>query len=979
MAEGRVTLENVWGIASQLMDTAFSMGIDAEQLSDVCFAICAEDSESGSNQLYLDEEIFTTVSEDDSEIATLLSKMGIEPYYEDDSCHAVPEVQFLRVLGDALAICFTDRGVNLGEFKFLSESSKAVSTIMSVKGIFGTYDDADMPEVCKNFELLLSATKVDYVKPYRNLVNNYIDKILVEYTKLFESGFGSRKPAGIMSVEGFYFVRDEELMLDTAFDEEGNCENYDYADICAVLSSDLGFRASQSFYFDPSDAIVRSNYIPRLLLYFALGCIPSNDARYKRHEYSNNWSKYKEEVIRPYLRDVVFSQYIEALVKSGKGADDVRNGMDAMLDTLTRCCLVIEWDMKVSLKCRITSVTKDFSDSDIPEYLFDKIYQSVGEIVVRREQGFLEFKLIKDVKKYNNEPLFAYEALDDMLSNKIMPSWERVILGRKANDMTFTYDMSQNLAYHVVAASRMGKGVMCLGILASALGSRYPVFYLDSKPDMAITIHNICPDAAVCTAEQCQSLGIDEDTFTRSLPAYAVSAMDSDSYDAFGGIIYAKMLQLLLLIAEVRFKVREGGWTHISKEELGWNSERGTWTKLVAFVDELEKATVHLNDELKILKTKSEPFLASKKQMQETAGEDGKISELIENAPAYAVFANRLMKWEKKLCSDLNMGSKAVMGKGQLQVIFIYQSFNQSNESAKDHNTEGIFNTLKNFPRTAKIIGGGANYYPDAAIKISELGSVLNENKRWFSLSTCDQSVLEKQSRVVEQLEKGTVVPFKPYLLLNSSDMDSACVEEFLNGDPERRERYVKDGKLFEPRIGFEPYVNYMLSVGGSQCTASELLQSGAIIATNLLRRLGYPGINSYLFDMSIGSFLSISELLELLRDGKQISRGGSVGDVSFDNSQFKAQSTMSQGGGSAEGQGSSGVSQSDRRKRVMDAYNTETEGYCPTVDEVVSVIEQLVEDNRPKYDSAFSSKSQMTLFARKVVTYVKEHGGIEL
>ena len=102
MAEGRVTHENIWCIASQLMDTAFSMGIGAEQLSDVCFAICAEDSESGSNQLYLDEEIFTTVSEDDLDIATLLSKMGIEPYYEGDSCHAVPKVQFLRVLGLSL-------------------------------------------------------------------------------------------------------------------------------------------------------------------------------------------------------------------------------------------------------------------------------------------------------------------------------------------------------------------------------------------------------------------------------------------------------------------------------------------------------------------------------------------------------------------------------------------------------------------------------------------------------------------------------------------------------------------------------------------------------------------------------------------------------------------------------------------------------------------------------------------------------------
>lgn len=975
--EGRVNGDNLLVAIQELFSVAKSSGVVLEELGDVCLAICAEDSENGTNVQYLDEEIFCTVSSEDSAIAQLLCQIGLEPMLEDGDCHAVPLVQFMRVLGDALAIGFMQAGVNLGGMSFLSESSHAVAKLVGVSGVSGTLYDANMSEVYGNLEYMLNATKIDYIKPYRNLVDNYIDKILVEYTRLFESGFGSRKPVGMMSTEGFYFVRDEVLMLDTAFDASGNCDNYDYADICSVLSSELGFRASESFYFDPSDAIVSSNYIPRLLLYFALGCVPSNDEHYRRHEYSNNWSKYKVEVIKPYLRDTVFSKYIEALVKSGKGADDVREGMDALLDTLTRCCLVLEWDMKVSLKCRITSVTKDFTYSEIPEYLFDKIYQSVGEIVTRKQEGFLEFKLIKDVKKYNSEPLFAYEALDDMLSNKLMPSWERVILGRLANDMTFTYDMSKNLGYHVVAASRMGKGVMCLGILASALGSRYPVMYLDSKPDMAITIHDICPGAAVCTAEQCTSLGLSEDAFSASLPEYAVNAIGSNMYDSFGGIIYAKMLQLLLLVAEVRFKVREGGWTHIPKEELGWDAERGTWTKLIAFVDELEKATVHLNDELKILKSKSEPFLASRKQMQENAGSDGSISKLIAGAPDYAMFANRVVEWESKLCSDLNMGSKAVMGKGQLQMIFIYQSFDQSDESKKDHNTEGIFNTLKNFPRTAKIIGGGANYYPDAAIKINELGSVLNEQKRWFSLSTCEQSVLAKQTRVIEQLQKGTVVPFKPYLLLNSSDIDSACMSEFLNGDEGRYERYVRDGAVIEPRIGFEPYVNYMLSVGGSSSTARELLQIGAVIATNLLNRLGYASINSFLFDMSIGSFKSISEWLDLLKTGQtvQSSSDDFTSGVEFESSDFKTSDSTS----SVFADSSRPVAGSDRRKRLMDEYNSSSNVYFPTADEIKAVIMQLIDDNKPRYSNIFASESQLLVFARKVADYVKQNGGIEL
>lgn len=967
-----VNSENLFATASQLIDKLISMGTDSGVIFDVCNAICAEDSESGTNQLYLDEEIFVTVSAEDTDIAKLLEKLGAEAYEEDGTCHAVPKVQFYRVLGDALAICLTQAGVDLGSFTFLTVCSKVVANMVGAQGSFGAYEDADMSQVYKNFEQLQNCTKVDYVKPYRNLVDNYIDKILVEYSKLFESGFGSRKPKGIMSTEGFYFVRDEELYLDTAFNPDGSCSTYDYVSICTVLSSVLHFKASGFGYFNPNDAIVKTNYIPRLLLYFALGCTPTGDEKYRRHEYSNNWNKYKEEVIRPYLKDTVFSQYIESVVVAGGDTESVRMGMDSLLDVMTRCCLVIEWDMKTSIKCRITSINTDFSASTIPEELFAQIYQSVGEKIVRREFGFLEFKLIKDVKKYNNEPLFAYEALDDMLSNKLVPSWEKVILGRKANDMPFIYDMSKNLAYHVVAASRMGKGVMCLGILASALGSRYPIFYLDSKPDMAITIHNICPEAAVCTAEQGVSLGINESTFETNLPKYAVNALGS-TYDAFGGIIYAKMLQLILLIAEVRFKVREGGWTNISKEELGWDTERGTWTKLIAFVDELEKATVHLNDELEILKGKSEPFQATKKQIQESAGEDGTVNHLIPNAPEYAVFADRVMTWEKKLCSDLLMGSKAVMGKGQLQMIFIYQSFNQSDELKKSHNIEGIFNSLKSFPRTAKIIGGDANYYPSAALKINELGDVLNEKKRWFSLSTCEQAVLEKQSRVIEQLERGTVVPFKPYLLLNSSDMSSACVEEFLSGDPERYERYVKDGKLFEPRIGFEPYVNYMLSAGGSDATAYDLLRSGAIIANNLVRRLGFSDINDFLFDMSIGTFLSISEWLELLKNDSQVNRTASASSVVFDTEKFKPNPV------SAEG--SSSEAEKSRRQKMMDEYNSRSEGstYFPTVEEIEKAIEELIARQKPKYDYVFSTKSELHDFALSVANFVKEQGGIAL
>lgn len=971
----RVTESNVFDIAKSLLSTLSNKMLKASIL-DRCFAVCMQDSMEGTNVQALNPQIFCTVKPDQTQIAEILTALGADVQYETEGLKAVPTVQFLRVLGDIILMSIPanlEIDVSNSGLSFLSESSKAVAKSVGCVGITGTYDDAMMPEVLHNFEVMQDLCKVDYLKPYKSLVDNYIDKILLEYKRLFESGFGFQKPKGIMSTEGFYFVKNEELCLDRAYTDSGECNNFDYVDIVKVLS-ELDFRPSDAPYFDPSDALVRSNYIPKLLLYFALGCVPSNDNHYKKHEFSNNWGKYQTNVIKPYLRNVVFTQYIEAMAKAGKSAEDIRSSMNGLLDVLTRCCLVMEWNMKLSLKCRVTSVTEDFTFSTIPDRLFENIYQSVGEKIERKEVGFLEFKLIKDVKTYNNEPLFAYEALDALIENNKLPSWENVILGRLANDMTFTYDMSKWLGYHVVAASRMGKGVMCLGLLASALGSNYPIAYLDSKPDMAITVHDICPEASVCTAEQCTSLGINEDSFSSALPDYARLAMGSSSYDAFGGIIYAKALQLLLLVAEVRFKVAEGGWTCFTKEELGWDAGKNTWTKLIAFVDELEKATVHLNDELTILKTKSEPFYASKKQMQESAGEDGTVNELIENAPAYAKFANRIMKWERKLCSDLNTGSKAVFGKGQLQMVFIYQSFDQSEEASKNHKIEGLFNTLKEIPRTAKIIGGDANYYPDAAMKINELGNVLNQQKRWFSLSTCDQSILAKQTRVIEQLDKGTVVPFKPYLLLNSSGINDACVTEFLNGADDRMAKYVQNNTLIEPRIGFEPYVDYMLSVSGKGTTARDLLKTGAVIETNVLRKLGYNSINDFLFDFSVESFRSISELLELLRTGNTIDSATSFSTdgVDLDSSSFEYTSQ-------SQSTGASGTQDISRRQKIMDEYNSSQSVYFPTVEEVVEVIEAMVSENKERYSNIFQSNTALKQFAEKVCTFVKQQGGVEL
>lgn len=750
--------------------------------------------------------------------------------------------------------------------------------------------------------------------PYISKINSSVDGILSAYASLFESGFDLSKPLGVFDDRNYYYVKNNKLVVEPLIDANGNptvsLEKMLVANYLA--SPSFGFRGSDSLVFDYENTIVKNVYnnIPKLILRFALGCVASESEVYNIHpEYGGSWIKYKEKVIRPYLTNNIFKQCTDIMLKSGKSYTDILVMYDELSSILKRCCLVLEWNTSLSIKLRILTPDSTVDQHmDFAQDLFSSIFNNVGEIVDNSEGNLLDVKIIKDVKAYNFEPIFAYQALDALKESKRMPSWENVILGRKADDKTFTYDFSQFYGYHVVAASRSGKGVMCLNILAAALGSGYPIFYLDSKPDMARTIKGICNNAVVCTAESIQGLDIPETDFLTYPDETAKVLLGKSSYTNYGGIAYLKLLELAFLIAELRYQVAENGMTGISREELGVELDKKTgksiYSRLIIFVDELEKATVHLNDTLKICIESSEPFKATKKEIKDNAGEDGEIIELSPNAPAYAVLANKIVNWEFKVASEIAMSGKATLGKARMHLMYIYQAYNQTKTGKLDHSTEHIFSTLKSLPTTANIIGASAEYYPEPALKLPQLSKNLTKEKRWFSLSTVNTGVLEAQSRTLDAIKTGGITLFKPYLILNDSDINAPCVQEYLDGKEDRIRRFTKDGlgeELIDSRIGFCDYVNDMLSVDNTGNTVQSLLSKGNVIAESVVKKLGYSSVNDYLFDFSIESFKSISDLVDLIKNGVSIRQSIESSEpvnpnFSFDaNMQFKETAQESQ------------------------------------------------------------------------------------
>lgn len=730
------------------------------------------------------------------------------------------------------------------------------------------------------------------VTPYLSKINSVVDEILESYDKMFSSGFDLNKPFGVFTEDSFLFVKNKKLVVQKLKDVNNNpTVSIEKMLVSNELGSqDVGFVSTDSYIFDFNSVVINKscNYIPKLLLYFALGCTPSGNDSYIVHpEYGGDWKRYSTKIIRPYLVNTVFKQCTEIYVQNGKQYDEILSMYEVVASTLKNCCLVLEWNTDLAVKIRLYTSYKVMEAqvqvgncfvAGVIARLFNSIFNNVGEIIDNSNGNLLDFKLVKDIKAYNFEPIFAYQALDGLKASNRLPSWENVILGRLENDKTFTFDFSKYWVYHVVAESRAGKGVMCLNLVAAVLGSAYPLAYLDCKPDMSKAIFNLCNKAVTCDAMLEDELGVDTSKLISSLSSEAQVLLGSN-YTNYGGIVYAKLLQLMFLIAELRFYVKEHEAKGITEDELGTeidkNSGRKVYSRLVVFADELEKATMRLNDTIKICIDRSEPFSASKKEIKENAGEDGELLELSPSAPAYAVLANKIVKWEKQLGSDIYDSSKATWGKSRMHIIAIYQSYNQTNDAKEKHKYEHIFANLQKFPSKADIIGSGANYYPEPALKVSRLSSNLTKSKRWFSLSTvASEGTYEAQSRTIEALDKGNLTLFKPYLILNDSNINAPCVQEFLDNNQARIKRFTKDGagtELIDSRIGFESYVNDMLTVDNTGNTVESLLNKGNVIATAVVNKLGYSSVNDYLFDFSINSFKSVSELKDLIGNGLTI------------------------------------------------------------------------------------------------------------
>lgn len=172
------------------------------------------------------------------------------------------------------------------------------------------------------------------------------------------------------------------------------------------------------------------------------------------------------------------------------------------------------------------------------------------------------------------EPNFGYKAAELVINAGGVLSWDKILIGEDLKGTSLfagkngSLSIQESLIHYVMAGSRAGKGVMTMNLLASAIASMKPIFYLDRKPDMAYTFAKASDgNMFVVNGADRTSLRADDCYFNEdsgimlsgwrnayeSLSPEVKSFFESDSYyDRFGDFVYFRAINLILGIIMAR-------------------------------------------------------------------------------------------------------------------------------------------------------------------------------------------------------------------------------------------------------------------------------------------------------------------------------------------------------------------------------------------------------------------------------------------
>lgn len=564
------------------------------------------------------------------------------------------------------------------------------------------------------------------------------------------------------------------------------------------------------------------------------------------------WNKYSV-----YLKKQLTGIIERALVKELENIEDTSSvDIDSLLaeryvKRITNCCIISEYNVEISLK--LIYLNNKVDGGLIAEIIKSKLLSK--EILQGRgvfksaiqDRGTTRLTIVFDEALYSRVPLFAFQAVELMKKNGKRPSWNNVVLGRNIDDKLHSADftIADNFATNIVAGSGSGKGVMTLNILAAAIADNIQVMYLDSKPDMSLTMSQIAAKTGhkACSYDSfTPRLGSEydgENFFNKAnIPGYVMDIFGKNT-GAYCSISYFKAFQLALLLATLRKNIEvfqkpiSGKNGTITMEDLGGEH-------LAIVVDEFLSASnnfyTNVITTLKSYKSNKEP-----KERKEDAG---------------CKYANAIIEWESKLSADLSQFYSQSGRKSGMQVITLLQKVRTSTDKSEQAYNLSTFNAFFSNTKAVNFLGRGVTNGTRGTynLKGTDYLNLIENERNWCQVTGTEVQKPEKGAKLNYPL-------FKPYLVVNDTNEDSQCMRQ-LRQVPDI-ERVIGEYGNANPAVGFEGYIQLLASIGGNNnggIDIGEKLENTYNLMTNLVHLLGYKGnIDDYLYDYDISTFMGIS------------------------------------------------------------------------------------------------------------------------
>lgn len=596
------------------------------------------------------------------------------------------------------------------------------------------------------------------------------------------------------------------------------------------------------------------NYYPGHMFRYALGVVEGKT--YK------SWNTFQKAL------DNSLEKRLKQLFKSDENF--FYNNTEKIESCFGNTILVLYYERGVALRLRIS-----FNGCVIDHARLESAIKSISTyanatISISNVAGLndvIDVQVIQREDDYLNKPAWAYQAMQVKLNNGEVPSLiDGLPIGRtlSGEGLEYKMDPSSRFMNFLAAGSGAGKGVLTLSLVAAAIGSGIPVFYIDYKPDMA---------AIFWEAER--ELGIKTFTFDGRLERHRGEDIGLCAKDTMPVCVKGELGQYASLFVYLRA-------LHFMCSIANKHAQDPV-TYFFVF-DEIQG----YQENLKTAIEKISNLIDKNKPKKDEEGNEvynycWKLLEWIINVNAnFTTYINTTGR-TSGVCS-LYIGQSAIDATWK-KLVMPYK--------LKEKGTIPLFDQALRAGTVCKILGKGqyGSKYGLGGANISETEKKYITGNRHFAIY---------DGNAADTAEKITV--FKPFLTLNYDDPRKSCwtkgLGKMFGAGSLPESEYIDNVRASHP--GVEPYSNQwgihkgtgllglasMYCGGNMEKVATNLSQGYAaaikfLEETNLSSRYNTP--EEFLYDLSIDGLINTADMQDYRGKGKEDSDSSEDGPIETD------------------------------------------------------------------------------------------------